>query len=61
MISTCQLQELFELGQRRLLRQLTMYAENQDLDVYPRVFVVDFVKDEDGEQQTIDEGNLSGV
>ncbi|XP_060565876.1 uncharacterized protein LOC132724909 isoform X2 [Ruditapes philippinarum] len=48
-------QELFELGQRRLLRQLTMYAENQDLDVYPRVFVVDFVKDEDFDGQNVDE------
>jgi hypothetical protein len=33
-----------------------MYAENQDLDVYPRVFVVDFVKDEDFDEQNIDEG-----
>ena len=39
-------QELFELAQRKLLRQLALYAENQDTDVYPRLFVADFLKDE---------------
>ncbi|XP_053405125.1 uncharacterized protein LOC123565346 [Mercenaria mercenaria] len=43
-------QELFELGQRRLLRQLMMYAENQDLDIYPRVFVVDFAKEPEDQE-----------
>ena len=43
------LQELFELAQRKLLRQLALYAENQDTDVYPRLFVADFLKDESKE------------
>ena len=40
------MQELFELAQRKLLRQLTIYAENQDTDIYPRLFVADFLKEE---------------
>ena len=39
-------QELFELVQRKLLRQLSSYAEQHDVGVYPRVFAVDFMKTE---------------
>ena len=41
-------QELFELAQRKLLRQLCFYAEHQDVDVYPRLFIVDFLKAQSG-------------
>lgn len=36
-------QELFELAQRKILRQLSFYAEVQDVS-FPRLFVVDFVQ-----------------
>ncbi|WAR27954.1 PATS1-like protein [Mya arenaria] len=45
--------ELFELAQRKLLRQLSLFAENQDIGAYPRLFVVDFLKrtlDEDADK-----------
>ncbi|XP_052783651.1 uncharacterized protein LOC128219737 isoform X2 [Mya arenaria] len=50
--------ELFELAQRKLSRQLMMFAENQDLDIYPRLFVVDFVKeqmDAETDEESIEE------
>ena len=47
-------QELFELAQRKLLRQLTLYAENQDIDIYPRLFLVDFVKDQISDSEMSD-------
>ncbi|WAR28668.1 PATS1-like protein [Mya arenaria] len=51
-------EELFELAQRKLSRQLMMFAENQDLDIYPRLFVVDFVKeqmDAETDEESIEE------
>ncbi|XP_053405100.1 uncharacterized protein LOC123566493 [Mercenaria mercenaria] len=50
-------QELFELAQRKLLRQLCFYAEHQDVDVYPRLFIVDFLKskpEDDIQEETED-------
>ncbi|XP_050400370.2 uncharacterized protein LOC126817438 [Patella vulgata] len=47
-------QELFELAQRKFLRQIMQYAEKQDILPYPRLFVTDFIKQkhetEDGEE-----------
>ncbi|XP_025077380.1 uncharacterized protein LOC112554025 isoform X3 [Pomacea canaliculata] len=37
-------QELCELVQRKFLRQLAVYAEIQDSIIYPRLFLIDFVK-----------------
>lgn len=42
------LQELFELAQRKLLRQLCFLAEHQDVESYPRLFVVDFMESKEG-------------
>jgi len=39
---------LFELAQRKLLRQLSFYAEHQDVENYPRLFVVDFQEIKEG-------------
>ncbi|XP_067667740.1 uncharacterized protein [Haliotis asinina] len=40
-------QELCELAQRKFLRQIVQYAEEQDITApYPRLFLIDFVKDE---------------
>lgn len=36
--------ELCELVQRKFLRQLAVYAEIQDSIIYPRLFLIDFVK-----------------
>ncbi|KAH3812974.1 hypothetical protein DPMN_141417, partial [Dreissena polymorpha] len=40
--------ELFELAQRKLLRQLAFYAEHQEIGTYPRLFVIDFMKSKQG-------------
>ncbi|KAL4228297.1 hypothetical protein ACF0H5_013728 [Mactra antiquata] len=51
-------QELFELAQRKLLRQLSLYADLHDVDVYPRLFIVDFIKvnpDEDDVKEKSDD------
>ncbi|XP_046562629.1 LOW QUALITY PROTEIN: uncharacterized protein LOC124271531 [Haliotis rubra] len=40
-------QELCELAQRKFLRQIVQYAEEQDITApYPRLFLIDFVKEE---------------
>ena len=53
-VSKCVFQELFELAQRKLLRQLTIYAENQDTDIYPRLLLADFVKESVSDIDTSD-------
>lgn len=54
-------QELFELAQRKLLRQLTIYAENQDTDIYPRLFLVDFVKEQISDSDVSDTELTAGT
>ncbi|XP_062596866.1 uncharacterized protein LOC134258357 [Saccostrea cucullata] len=38
-----QFKELYELAQRKFLRQITKYASNHDVEPYPRLFVADIV------------------
>ncbi|XP_048259206.1 uncharacterized protein LOC124134238 [Haliotis rufescens] len=45
-------QELCELAQRKFLRQIVQYAEEQDVTApYPRLFLIDFVKEEPSANQ----------
>ncbi|KAL3867198.1 hypothetical protein ACJMK2_044420, partial [Sinanodonta woodiana] len=38
-------QELYELAQRKLMRQISLYAESQDIEPYPQLFVIDFLEE----------------
>ncbi|ELU06933.1 hypothetical protein CAPTEDRAFT_226169 [Capitella teleta] len=40
-------QELLELAQRKLLRQLSSYADGSETAVYPHLFLLDFLRDEE--------------
>ena len=48
-------QELFELAQRKFLRQLTEYAEASG-ELYPRLIFIDCQKDESGVLETLLKG-----
>ncbi|XP_033749498.1 LOW QUALITY PROTEIN: uncharacterized protein LOC117334139 [Pecten maximus] len=37
-------QEMYELAQRKFLRQIASYASNQDIGNYPRLFVIDVIQ-----------------
>ncbi|KAK3098795.1 hypothetical protein FSP39_023178 [Pinctada imbricata] len=39
-------EELYELAQRKFLRQIVNYASSHDVEPYPRIFMVDLVKQE---------------
>ena len=41
------LQELLELAQRKFLRQVIQYADAMESSVFPRLFVLDFLSDEE--------------
>ncbi|XP_033749950.1 uncharacterized protein LOC117334433 [Pecten maximus] len=36
-------QEMFELAQRKFLREISRYASEQDIDIYPRLFAIDIM------------------
>ncbi|XP_060080095.1 uncharacterized protein LOC132559485 [Ylistrum balloti] len=36
-------QEMFELAQRKFLREIARYASEQDIDTYPRLFAIDIM------------------
>jgi len=40
-------QELLELAQRKFLRQVTQYADAMESSPFPRLFVLDFLSDEE--------------
>ncbi|XP_064619612.1 uncharacterized protein LOC135483043 [Lineus longissimus] len=44
-------QELFELAQRRTLRQLTSYTDVYEMQPFPRILVIDFADPEEEERQ----------
>ena len=52
-------QELYELAQRKFLRQMTTYAASHDVDPYPRLFVADIVSIEN--PQTLDKSESLGI
>ncbi|CAH1232773.1 MFHAS1 [Branchiostoma lanceolatum] len=49
-------QELYELAQRKFLRQVAHYEELLDLPPYPRLVVVDFHQHQDEENEESEEG-----
>ncbi|KAL5004316.1 hypothetical protein ScPMuIL_017772 [Solemya velum] len=53
-------QELFELAQRKFLRQIINYADAQDMEPYPRLFLVDFVKEESKPEDEEDADSTDG-
>ncbi|XP_070533769.1 uncharacterized protein [Ptychodera flava] len=50
-------QELYELAQRKFLRQAAMYADSMDTQAYPRLILLDYINKEDEEGNNGIQGN----
>jgi len=47
LVVTGEIQELLELAQRKFLRQVVQYADAMEASPFPRLFVLDFLSDEE--------------
>ena len=47
LVVTGEIQELLELTQRKFLRQVVQYADAMEASPFPRLFVLDFLSDEE--------------
>ncbi|XP_077989757.1 uncharacterized protein LOC144444214 [Glandiceps talaboti] len=52
-------QELYELAQRKFLRQVSVFADNMDTQAYPRLFLLDYYKrgNDNGDEESGNQGD----
>ena len=51
MVEILDLQEVFELTQRKFLRHMMKSVSSQEAEPYPRLIVIDFITDKERQQE----------